>query len=683
VASVAYDLKAANINFEQRQSFFGLNALKLQSKVHPQHHENKIEFEQIDLPAITLTGLDYALLMKLDSLHFSKLLIDKPALSLKLFADTSKKVDENQKVTFPTEGLRAIVYDTIDLNGLQLNLEKSSDSSHEIVKVGDFSIEHFSNKKTGSNLMREIAFQLDEVSVEDTVSHTSLRLHKMVFDPKPATLDIHHIDWEKTDGMGNKKLAIHSTEIVFSGSYVKEALPSNIKFDKLSLSGLDVTVRDNKDKESQRKKELEFNINVLKKYSKLLYRLSIDTTVLDEVNVHYKTFDGLQQHTIQIDSIGLIMKSINVDSSMFDQKNPMLISDITIDLRGRTRISKDSLYDIKTGRIHYNFPLHRITVDSFYVIPRYNEAECFRRAQFQKGIVNLFVRKVELNELRLNELINDKLIHFGGIDVHEMKFVIVKDKKYPIKPGTYKAMPQELIRGITQKVQIDSLRVHDSYLYFKLYPEKKTNTPGEIMLTELNASAYNFTNIFHETDSTTLRVSLNAKIMGESRMDANFFFPLQDTGNHWWFNFKTERIDFTRLNSMTQHLVGLTILRGKGTVNAPLISGDDFNMSGQLIFRYKKVKLSLYNRKRAETETGIFNSMANFLINDLVIKSNNPKFARKPKTGIVYAERDTQKGIVNYAFKSILSGMLSTLGINKKEQRKVRREFKKVEKEKN
>jgi ABC-type molybdenum transport system ATPase subunit/photorepair protein PhrA len=100
-----------------------------------------------------------------------------------------------------------------------------------------------------------------------------------------------------------------------------------------------------------------------------------------------------------------------------------------------------------------------------------------------------------------------------------------------------------------------------------------------------------------------------------------------------------------------------------------------------MIFRYRKIKLSLYNRKKAETETNIFNSMANFLINDLVIKSNNPKFARRPKVGVVYAERDTQKTIINYAFNSILSGMLSTLGINKKEQRKERREFKKEEKQ--
>ena len=67
----------------------------------------------------------------------------------------------------------------------------------------------------------------------------------------------------------------------------------------------------------------------------------------------------------------------------------------------------------------------------------------------------------------------------------------------------------------------------------------------------------------------------------------------------------------------------------------------------------------------------------NFLINDFVVKSNNPKFARKPRIGQVYFKRDTRKGVVNYAWKGILSGMLSTLGFNTKEQRMEKKELKK------
>ncbi len=368
---------------------------------------------------------------------------------------------------------------------------------------------------------------------------------------------------------------------------------------------------------------------------------------------------------------------MQIDTNVFNQDNPVLIEDLVIDLKGRTRISSDSLYELQSGLIHYNFPENRITIDSFYVLPRFGEDESFRRAKFQKGITRIFIKKINLNDLRVEELLNNQKLQFGSIDVHRLALSIVKDKKYPIEPGTYKKMPQELIRDIAQPFRVDSVRIFNSYVYFKLYPEKKTNKPGEIMLTRFNVNAYHLTNIISAEDSTTLDIELNADIMGESRMLADFHFPLYDTANHWWFGFETEKLDFPKLNLMTQQLVGLTIQRGKGTISAPLISGDDFNTTGTMVFRYRNIRLKLYNRKKAETETGIFSLMANFFINDLVLRSNNPKFARKIKIGHVYTERDTQKDIVNFAFRSILSGMLSTLGINKKEQRQERKEYKK------
>ncbi|MCF6170552.1 MAG: hypothetical protein L3J66_06180 [Bacteroidales bacterium] len=689
VSSAAYDLCANRVIINPRKSLFELQQLSLLSKTHPGHLQHKFEIEKISVPEIKISGLDYKLLIESDSIRFGKLAIENPDLGLKLFQQETTAGSETGPHKWGAESFLNIVYDTIDLKGLHLNLEKNDDSSHMVIGLHNLSLEHIPVNKDDLNLLLETAFQLDELSIRDTVENTNLNLHELVFVPELSTLTIRDVNWSKshsnqnvTGEISEGDVSVHSASIVFSGSYLQQTLPSSLSFDKLTFSDVDVKVVGGKRGESDQKKELEFNIRILRKYSGLLSRFTIDTTVFDDVSVHYSTFDSSQVHTIKADSIGLVINRISIDTNMFDQESPSMINNLIIDLNGRTRISNDSLYEIQTGRIHYNFPEHQITIDSFYILPRFDEAECFRRAKYQKGIVELFGRKVELNDLRLEKLLNDNELHFGGIDLFDLKFKIVKDKKYPIEPGTYKKMPQDVIREMAQKFRVDSVRVLNSYVYFKLYPEKKTNKPGEIMLTNLNATAYNFTNIISSKEATTIELLLRADIMGESRMDADFHFPLYDTANHWWFGFKTEKIDFTKLNSMTQNLVGLTILKGKGTVVAPLIRGDNYNTTGTMIFRYRKMRLSLYNRKKAETETGLFTSMANFFINDLVLKSNNPKFARKPRTGQVYTVRNTEKGIVNYAFRSLLSGMLSTLGINKKEQRKERKVYKKEEKQK-
>jgi len=123
--------------------------------------------------------------------------------------------------------------------------------------------------------------------------------------------------------------------------------------------------------------------------------------------------------------------------------------------------------------------------------------------------------------------------------------------------------------------------------------------------------------------------------------------------------------------------LGIGIIRGKGSVDAPFIWANDSIARGSLVFKYKKLKLATYSRKKEKLNKGVLSPLINFMINDLVVKSNNPKFARKPRTGQVYFVRDTQKAVVNYLFKSILSGLTSTLGFNNKEQRLERKEERK------
>ncbi len=87
-----------------------------------------------------------------------------------------------------------------------------------------------------------------------------------------------------------------------------------------------------------------------------------------------------------------------------------------------------------------------------------------------------------------------------------------------------------------------------------------------------------------------------------------------------------------------------------------------------------------YSRKKEKLKKGVLSPLISFMINDLVVKSNNPKFARKPRVGQVYFERDTQKSVVNYVWKSVLSGLMSTMGFNTKAQKQERKEVKKIDK---
>ncbi len=124
---------------------------------------------------------------------------------------------------------------------------------------------------------------------------------------------------------------------------------------------------------------------------------------------------------------------------------------------------------------------------------------------------------------------------------------------------------------------------------------------------------------------------------------------------------------------MTQNLFGISITKGKGKVNITGINAGDSIATGSLIFKYRNLRVRLYNREKAKLHKGIASPFFSFLVNDVLIKSNNPRFLGKTRSGLVYIAPDREKAFINYIWKGILSGMMSTLWHNSKEQRKEKR----------
>jgi hypothetical protein len=330
--------------------------------------------------------------------------------------------------------------------------------------------------------------------------------------------------------------------------------------------------------------------------------------------------------------------------------------------------------------LHYSFVLQKITVDSFYVTPLFQPDEFFERAKYQTDRIDLFVRKIEIDDVGFDDFLEDNVMDIGRVDMYDMKADIFRDKHYPMKPGVTKKLPQESLRDIKRSFNIDSFRVLNSYLRYREMGEKSLD-PGEVFFDKVNISAYNITNVLKEGTDNDISLKFNSMLMGETAIELSALFPLDDDSVDFVIHGKTDKLDMTQLNPLTTNLLGIGIIKGKGRVNIEQITGVNGVSSGDLIFRYKNLRIHPYSRTKEELKNGPLSPLIQFMINDLVVKSNNPKFARKPRVGQVYFVRDDRKGVVNYIWKSVLSGLMSTMGFNNKAQRKEKKESKAADKQ--
>ena len=165
--------------------------------------------------------------------------------------------------------------------------------------------------------------------------------------------------------------------------------------------------------------------------------------------------------------------------------------------------------------------------------------------------------------------------------------------------------------------------------------------------------------------------------MKQADMDFTLVTPYFAPRSQWWFSAEAGKIDLTQFNPLTENALGLTIISGVGSLQVPMITGDDVYARGYVDFLYRKLKIRLYDRKKSQKSKSVISPFANFMMNSFLVKSNNPPFLGHVKKGVVYFERKPQKSFINYLWKSNLSGILSTIGINNKQQREVKREDKK------
>lgn len=572
-----------------------------------------------------------------------------------------------------------IEYRSIFCHDISAIIEFDPDSSRKTLEINNLSVDHNSSVRNDKNIMDDISFSFGMVSFEEAVSNTIFSIGQGNFKNSRNELVLNNISGGNLGDMLNGEMHkkgwnYSSEELLIHGLRIPNGLPIKLSIDKLTLSDANIVV--SSDLDAKKSTEMEFEIESFRRFGKLMTHLTVDTTIFREVRVQYKTFSDTSSHTFLADSIGLTIHDIDIDTNVFENAENDIIRKMSINLKGRTRISKDSLYEIRSGLISYDFSKDIISVDSFRVIPRYEDNEFFQKAVFQTDRMKLFGNRIEVHDFRLEELLEDKRIHFGRVDIDSIYLDMLRDKTFARKENDVKMMPQEMLKTMGQKFIIDSVRVFNSYLSYGEIVKKST-LPGIVYFDRFNLNMYNLSSDFPYSDpASALKVNLNAHVMGQTRFDVSLVFPYLGDDNNFWMKAHSEELDLTVLNPFTEQILGLSIKEGHGYIDSTFITGNSIHSKGMMIFRYKKLKLNLYNRKKAEQNKGLFAGITRFLINDIIIHKNNPKFARDPRIGQVYFERDPEKAIVNYSWKSLLSGMLSSIGINKKEQRQEKRETK-------
>lgn len=673
--SVIVDTKSNKISF--------VNSLILSKPGKTANGNKKSEFHAI-VPKIDIIGPDFNAYLY-HPMSFSSMVIDNPEVNLLIH---SKKKNSRKAEPLTGDIPFSFFKEYIKMKKGKINIIIESEKDTTVIKAADISAvwyERIPKPPRGVAFSRHEQMHKADVVISDFVfknSTNDIRIAEIKHKVNGSRIRIKGFNQSayKTGNAGreltNKVIIpdiiienplLHKSMGKLSDFDVREVIAPKVDIDFYQLHEKTIPG-----------KHLNFKDSTLRPLFNFLGHFTVDSTKIE--NLHFQYFSKNQnKKPFDITRMSIVVKGLSIDSSLFT-KNKSIIKDMNIRFYKREIKTKNGLYLIKSNNIAYSYKDNILILDSVYMIPRYGRDEFFRKAVYQTDRMQISGKNIIVEGIDFESILTKRIYHFSRVSLNGIRMKNHRDKRYKRKPDDVKPMPQAALRNLPMKISIDTLNINDSYVLYGEYVDKSPK-PGEVYFTGFNVKVHNITNVPEVIENNpVMDVALTANLMDDAKLNLDMKFILNDPYDYFNYSGHLNNFDITKMNSMSENLFGLTIKSGKGTLDIKSILGNNEFANGKLYFKYKNLKLGLYNRSKAKEVTGILSPIVSFVVNDIKLRSNNPKSLGKPRIGDVYFERDPQKSILNYIWKSTMSGLLSTLGISNKQLKEAQKSDKKTNK---
>ncbi|MCX6246288.1 MAG: hypothetical protein NTW10_01015 [Bacteroidetes bacterium] len=479
---------------------------------------------------------------------------------------------------------------------------------------------------------------------------------------------------QEKDTLSPMLIAINIAKFQVQGiDFYKLAKDRDLVIRKILIENPEVTLTVRRPSEKKEKKESpqkQLSIPL----PKALNSLHILEIVLKDGKLLFDNRTVSPAEKFSIPSLNVSLKNIQVDSTHTGKKRIFNTDDIRVVLKGMKMNTKDSMYTVVPGEIGLSTGSSSFWVRDFELIPNYSKAGFSKKLGYQMDRMEISVRKIDITNIDYRALILNLKFIAGQIRAEGLVFDDYRDKRTPLRPNFMPPLPQQALLRSKMYIKIDSVTLVDGKV---IYSEQVGEKPGSMFFDKMKVTVLNVTNDSSLVlKKTVMAVNASMYLMGKGLLRVNLKIPLGEKNDAFSFSATLGAMELNSINPMLTNLVPAKI--NGGTVIQlviPYVYADNDKSTGTMNFSYKGLQLEMKGVPE-DTWSKIKAGAITFVANTYV-KNENPTASGKFTKGMIYFERDKHKSIFNFLWKSAFSGIKSTIGINKKEQKEMKKAQKK------
>ncbi len=458
-------------------------------------------------------------------------------------------------------------------------------------------------------------------------------------------------------------ISFFDVEWINTTSGTDHSMFKSIVVDTLSVSGIDVlayVMHDRLEVENfhisglhsewlSSKKEDDKKDSTNNKNSSLNLRIA-NTSVANSSVVYFMDID--EKPSLEIPHIDIFVNHFEID---FNNGN-LTVENYIIDIQDIKYIPESKFHEISAGQIYISANEDIAEIDSIRIRPLITASQLPNLVTYETGIIDLVLPSVKIGGMDFVDMYQSESLVLNYVRLNQPRLELYKDKTLKDKPSK---LPSEMLKSIPFEVKVDSIQIRSGFIkYYELMDQEKK--PGHITFERLNASVSNLSN---QTGSGPAEIYANASLMGSARLEATFKFPFGFASDTFAIKGLLDAMPLMALNPMVMEVASVEIKDGMmQKMEFDFQANRNFS-SGVLYFYYSDFKLALLNKDN--NKQGIIKKIVSFVANVALI-SNNPR-GEQLREGEIYFEREEPKSIFNYWWKSLFSGIKSSVtGNNKK-----------------
>lgn len=383
---------------------------------------------------------------------------------------------------------------------------------------------------------------------------------------------------------------------------------------------------------------------------------------LSEFDVHILNGSGriIMDNGAEVFSMGnfsLTADQVNLNTVLRGSYAPYL-EDLTITGSDLKWTIEKKLYQFSIDSLDFSKSGHKADIMNLQFTPlveKYRFAELRGREldRFDLSIPDLRFRGLNLDQIAGKKADIDSLYITGAV------LDVFHDKHMPPAQGLkLKPMLNDVATDLDYSFGLNTAIIRDTRIKYGEH-RPASDDPGYISFDQVNATLKNFRTASHpgfKEDTLSLHVETKFMNVGDFTLDVSYLvFDENDTHT---IKASLGEMDPKEVNPMLENVAFVRIDNG-------MIRGMDMQMTltddsstGSMNLRYEDLKITVLENNRDKGQN-LRTRLSSFVANNFIMKSSN--LPPELREGEISFEREKDKGIFGYWWKSTLSGLKSSI----------------------